>query len=103
MSNMQKTSRKIRLVYRRSPLLLKCVVLVAIVLPTLALITLRSSILEQQERAADLRMKAAQLEQQNTILEQNIAELGTEKSVRRIAGEKLGLVDPDTTFFCPTE
>ncbi len=103
MANQKRPHRKVRLVYRRSSTLLKCTVLVSIILSTMALITLRASIMEQQGRAMDLRQRATQLKQQNTTLEQNLAELGTEKSVRRIASEKLGLVDPDTTFFCPTE
>lgn len=103
MANQKRPRRKIHLVYRRSSALLKCTVLVSVLLSTLALITLRASISEQQARAADLRQKAAQLRQQNVTLEQSIQELGTTKSVRRIAGEKLGLVDPNTTFFYPTE
>ena len=43
--------------------------------------------------------RVALLEQENAELRQNIAQLGTEKSVRRIAREELGLVDPEATFF----
>ena len=40
-----------------------------------------------------------ELEQENAELRQNISQLGTEKSIRRIAAEELGLVDPEATFF----
>jgi cell division protein FtsB len=32
-------------------------------------------------------------------LEENIQQLGTVESVKRIAQEELGLVDPDTVFY----
>ena len=91
----------IRLIYRRSSTLLKCVVLVAIVLSTVALITLRVSIQTAQDQQADLQMQAAQLEQENRLLTQYIAELGTVESVKRIATLELGLVDPNSQFFTP--
>jgi len=94
---------RIRLIYRRSSPLLKCVVLAAIVLSTAALITLRTSILQTQSQTDDLRSQAAQLEQENAKLEKSIAELGTLQSVKSIAMAELGLVDPDAEFFTPVE
>lgn len=94
---------RIRLVYRRSSPLLKCVVLATIVLSTAALITLNISIREVQARTEALRARAAELEWSNEQLQEYIDELGTVKSIIRIAGEKLGLVDPDTTFFYPSQ
>lgn len=93
--------RHIRLVYRRSSTLLKCVVLAAIILSTAALIILRISIQTAQGQQADLQEQAAQLELENRILTQQIAELGTVESVKRIATLQLGLVDPDSQFFVP--
>jgi len=92
----------IRLVYRRSSTLLKCVVLAAIVLSTAALIILRVSIQTAQGQQADLQEQAAQLEQENRVLTQQIAELGTVESVKRIATLQLGLVDPNSQFFVPS-
>ncbi len=95
--------RRIRLVYRRSSTLLKCVVLTAIVLSAAVLVTLRFIIQDFQAYQQQLAQQAAQLEQKNRLLTQNIAELGTVESVKRIAREELGLVDPDTEFFIPEE
>lgn len=92
----------IRLVYRRSSTLVKCVVLVTIVLSTLALLTLRISIQAAQKQQADLKLQAAQLELENRTLTQSIAELGTVESVKRIATLELGLVDPNSQFFTPS-
>ncbi len=91
----------IRLVYRRSTPLVKCVVLAAIVLSTAALIILRISIQTAQGQQSDLQQQAAQLEQENRALTKQIAELGTVESVKRIATLELGLVDPDSQFFTP--
>ncbi len=91
----------IRIVFRRTSPLMKCVVLTLIVACTAALLTLRVNIQQSRQRQADLREQAVKLAQENRALTQNIAKLGTVESVRRIAEAELGLVDPDTQFFTP--
>ena len=92
----------IRIVYRRSSTLVKCVVLATIVVSTMALVVLRISIQANQGQQKDLQLQAAQLEQENRALTRQIAELGTVESVKRIATSELGLVDPDSQFFTPS-
>lgn len=92
---------KVRLVYQSSPLLLKCVVLVMILVSVAALVVLGDAIADSKARQDALQMEAAQLEEQNRRLTQEIAELGTVESVKRIASLKLGLVDPDDQIFNP--
>lgn len=94
---------RIRLVYRRSSTLLKCVVLTAIVLSTVCLIALRGAILETRKKTDELRIQAAELEQRNKRLERYIAGIGTVEGIKNIAFDKLGLVDPDTIIFLPEE
>ena len=94
--------RHIRLIYRRSSSLVKCVVLVTILVSTLALVVLRISIQTENGKQNDLQSQAAQLEQEKITLTRNIAELGTVESVKRIATLQLGLVDPDSQFFTPS-
>lgn len=94
---------RFRFVYRRSSPLLKFAVLILLVASIVALLTMRLVLLQTQSQYDQLRHHAAQLEQQNQQLEQNIAELGTVQSYKRIAAEELGLVDPDTTFFQPVD
>ena len=89
----------IRLVYRRSSILVKSVVLATLVVSILALVILRTSIQAQKAQQAELEYKAALLEQENRALAKRIAELGTVESVKRIATLQLGLVDPDTVIF----
>ena len=94
--------RHIRLVYRRTSPLVKCVVLAAIVLSAAALIMLRMSIQESKQQQAQLQKQAIALVQENRELTKNIAELGTVESVKRIAELELGLVDPNSQFFTPS-
>lgn len=92
---------RIRLVYRRSSTLLKCVVLTAIIVCTVCLIALRGALLEVEERTENLRHEAAELEQRNKRLEQYVTGLGTVEGIKNIAFEQLGLVDPDAIIFLP--
>ncbi len=92
---------KVRFVYQSSPPLLKCVVLVMILVSVAALVVLGDAIADSKARQDALQMEAAQLEEQNRRLTQEIAELGTVESVKRIASLKLGLVDPNDQFFNP--
>ena len=93
---------RIRLVYRRSSTLLKCVVLATILLSTAALVILRTTIQAEKSQQAQLQEQAAQLEQENQMLTRYIAELGTVQSVKRIATLELGLIDPNSQFFTPS-
>ena len=95
--------QRIRLVYRRSSLLLKVLVLVTILASAAALLALRGLMLGYQQQRQALQSQALQLQQENAELTERIAELGTEDSIRRIAMEELGLMDPNGQFFNPGE
>ena len=90
---------RFQLQYRRTSTLNKVVVTVAIVLSSMTLVTLRLAHWEAEEKLADLRQQAAAMDQRNNELRQNIDELGTTDSIREIAREELGLVDPDTIII----
>ena len=95
--------QSIKFVYRRTPLYLKILVLVTLVASTLALLSLRVAMGNYQQQSRVLQAQAIQLQQENQELAQRIAELGSKQSIRRIATEELGLVDPDAKFFTPGE
>ena len=94
---------RIRLVYQRSPLILKVLVLVTILVSAAALLALRGSMLRYQQQSQALQAQAVSLQQKNADLAERIAELGTKDSIRRIATEQLGLMDPGAHFFEPGE
>lgn len=101
MAATQKKKRRVKIVFRHSSTLLKCVILAAIVLSTAAILILRSEIGRTKQEYDDLRGQAAQQEQKKLRLEDYIKEHGTVEGIKRYAGEVLGLVDPDTTFYDP--
>ena len=103
MANRKNPFSRIRLVYRRSSPLLKCIVLVAVILSTAALLTIHFSISKSQQELEHLRNQAARLEQENQDLVQQTNELGTVQSIQRIAQEELNLVDPDAIIFHPVD
>ena len=92
---------RIRLVYRRSSLLLKVLVLVTILASAGALLGLRASMKSYQAQRQALYTQAVSLQQENADLTERIAELGTKDSIRRIAIEQLGLMDPNAEIFNP--
>lgn len=95
--------KRIRLVFSHSSTALKCIVLIAIVLSTMALLALRLAILDARKKTDAMRHEAAALKSENSQLEKTIAELGTVQSVKDLAGRLLGLVDPDTVIFLPEQ
>ncbi len=90
---------RFRLVYRSSPLLLKCIVLATIVFSIAALSVIRMDLNQWQEKTNENRVYAAQLEQENANRKDMIRNQDTVDGVRQIAEEELNLVDPDTAFF----
>ena len=99
MTNIRSFLSKTQLQYRRTPTLHKVVVSAAIVLSSLTLISLRVGHWEAKEKLAQLQERCAVLEQQNQELREDIDRLGTVDSIRDIAMEELGLVDPDTIII----
>lgn len=93
--------KRIKLVYKRSSTLTKTVVICAILLSTITLVALQHQLQNANQQLDDLKDQAAEIEQDNNQLKDYIAELGTVESVKRIAQEILGLVEPFFTIFQP--
>ena len=90
---------RFQLQYRRTSTLNKVVIAAAIVLSSLTLLSLRLVQQETEQTLTDLRRQAAVLDQSNDELREDIDALGTTDSIREIAQQELGLVDPDTIIF----
>ena len=99
MANLSSFLSRFQLQSRRTPTLNKVVVAAAIVLSSLTLVSLRLAHWEAKARLAELTQQIAAQEQSNDALRQDIDELGTTDSIREIAREELGLVDPDTIII----
>lgn len=101
MSQLQNFIRRTRLVFVRSSRLTKILILSAMVFSLVALAILRTAIGMGSNHLDSLRHQAAQLEQENSQLEQDIDYLGSLDSLQQIAKDELGLVDPDTVVLQP--
>lgn len=91
--------RKYRLVFRKTSPLVKTVILAAVLLCTVALVTLHASIEQSRSQYEAMRQQAAMLEENNQSIAHQIDDMGSLESMIRIAMERLGLVLPDTTIF----
>ena len=96
-----KKRKRYRLVLIRTHPLVKGMILAAVVLSTVALITLRASIEDNLGKYEAMRQYAMTLEGDNQDLDQRIQELGSIESALRIAMEELGLVLPDSVVITP--
>ena len=99
MKKLRKFLSRFRLVYRRSSTLTKCVVLATLVLTTLAVVVTTAATKSHQRQEELYRQQAAALIQENQDLRDKISILGTVDSIKSIAEEMLGLVDPDTIIY----
>ena len=93
---------KYRLSIRRGSPLLKCMILVALLLSTVTLLTIRAAVLKLHAEESALRTQAAELEADNHRKEQLLSQIGTIEGIVRYAIQELDLVDPDTQFFTPS-
>ena len=90
---------KVQLVLFKSSKQVKTALVVVLLLTATALGTL-SWVEHRMERQIEaLRSQAAEVEYENTLLKQYTEELGSAKSVERIAREELGMVSPDTVLI----
>ena len=92
---------KVKVVRRRSRLLTKVVVLVAVLLSIATLLTLLLAIHSTRTQTETLQEEAMGLQQENSRLELYIREFGTIKGIILIAKEELGLVEPGTIIIDP--
>ena len=92
---------RIRFVIHRSSLLTKIAVIAMLVATTAAALALTLGIREAKALYNAYREKAAQLEQDNAELTEDIQKVDSVEGQKEIAGEELGLVDPNTVIYIP--
>ena len=101
MAKIKEKLKLIKLRLRPSPRSTKVMLIIAILFAMMALLALRMATTDLNNRAEDLRQKAAALEQDNKDLQENIGILGSVQSIIQIARDELGLVDPNTVVLSP--
>lgn len=103
MTTKKKKRKQIRLVFQRTTPTVKILVISALVVCTIALVALSISISKTKAALEADRQAAAALEQENAVLEEDIEDLGTIRSIKDLARRFLGLFDPDTIIFSPED
>ncbi len=103
MNNLFRLLRQVKLQHRRTPPLTKAIVTAAIVLSTVTLIAIRLCQWEAQTKLGILQEQAAALSEENTALSERIENINNLDSIRQIADEELGLVDPGTVIIGQSE
>ena len=93
--------KKVKVILRPSPLSLKILLIVLILVSTLALLALRWVTDSIRQETENLREKAAAVEYENGELEQKIDEVDSVKGVQSIAEEELHMVDANTVIIDP--
>lgn len=91
--------KNVKVVLRPSPMALKIVVTVLIVFSMGALIALRWVHNAIRAQTENLRSEAAAIEYANSELEEKTKNLGSVQSIRDIAKEELGMVDPNAVII----
>lgn len=90
---------KVQIVFFRSSSRVWIYLAVVIILTATALGTLNLVERRMARQTEDLRAEAAQIQYENDLLERYKDELGSAKSVERIAREELGMVASDTILI----
>ena len=92
-----------KVIVRHSPLALKILLIVVILLSMAALMTLRLVHNGLQTEIQDLKEQAADYEHENEILDERLKDPDSVDNVKGIAQEELGLVDPHAIVIDPQE
>lgn len=101
MANANRPPVQKKVVFRPAPALLKIAICLLILFSMVALVALRWVHNGIQTQTEALTQEAAAAEAANADLQEKIADLGSVQSVKDIAREELGLVDPDTVLVDP--
>lgn len=99
MPTMEGSEMKMPVIFRRSSFLTKLLVLMVVVSSVVILVSQRSQIRENEAKTRALEDQAAQLVEENQNLREDIEGLGTDDSIKKIAREKLGLVESGEVIF----
>lgn len=95
------SSRKPKVQLRASPLALKVILTLLILFSMAALVALRWVHQDLQSEIGLLKAQAAQVEYENEILEERTQNVGSVNTIKEIAQDELGLVDPGTVVIRP--
>ena len=92
---------RVRLVFRPSTPLLKILVVLLLTFSLVALVALTWVRVRVERQTAELRGEAVAVAGANKTLEERLSDMDSDKTVRGIAREELGLAEPGTVIIQP--
>lgn len=98
---MANTKPKVKIRLRKSSPVVKIALIAVLVISIVALLMLRSALLDTRKQTEELRQEAAGMEQSIEKLRQDLEDLGTIEGIVRLAKEKLGLIEPGSVVVSP--
>ena len=101
MAENKKGLRNVQIKFRRSRPITKILVIAAIVLSTVALLTLRVVQNDIERHTQEMKEEAGQLLEENAELKEKTENADSVEGMMDIAESELGYVDPNTTFYEP--
>ncbi len=101
MENQEK--KKVKVVFRSSPLSLKVILTVVIIFSMAALGVMRLAHLGLQAETEKLSQEAAAVEYENGELREKAQNADSVQGIEDIARDEFGLVDPNTVVISPTD
>lgn len=85
---------------KKTPLLAKLLILAVCVFALVSLVSLQGQIREKRAEAEKLKEQVMYAEQEQKELEEDMASLGSDESIIKIARERLGMVaDGEVVFY----
>lgn len=84
---------------KKASLLTKLLIVVLVVYAVITLVNLQDRITDTNGQIAQLEEQVLYAEQERSIVEQDLAELGSDKSVKKIARARLGMVEAGEIVF----
>lgn len=84
---------------KKSSLVIKILLLVVSIPAVISLVNLQDDVKEANAEVAALEQRVLYAEQEQALMEQSLRELGTDKSIMKIARTRLGMVESGEIVF----
>ena len=84
---------------KKSSIVTRILIVVVVAYALITLVSLHDRIADTKAQVAELEAQVLYAEQERAVVEQDLAELGSDKSVKKIARSRLGMVESGEIVF----
>ena len=89
--------------FKKTSWIIKLVLLVIVIYAVVTLVNLQDQIAAANAEAAELEAQVLYAEQEKALVQEELDELGTDKSVMKLARTRLGMVGLGEVVFCDAD